>query len=34
MTPRSRHLWLCVLAVSAWVGLCTIAAYGFVVWCE
>ena len=34
MTDRARQFWLSVLAVSAWVGLCTIAAYGFVVWCE
>jgi hypothetical protein len=34
MTTRTRQFWLSVLAVSAWVGLCAIAAYGFVAWCE
>lgn len=34
MTPSTRHRLLSLLLAAAWVGLCAIAAYGFVVWCE
>jgi hypothetical protein len=34
MTLRARHLILSAVLGLAWVGLCVIAAYGFVVCCE
>lgn len=34
MTPRRRDLCLSAIIGLAWVALCVIAAYGFVVWCE